>query len=547
MSQTPAWNTQQSGSAFGRTFNLPTTTTSSMPAFGTGTPFGQQKFGTGLSSSFTPASSAPRFGFGLTSASSGIGTGLTGFNPSLLGTTHGGLASEIEKTLVKLTQGGQLSANITKATKFSELTEQDQKLITDIEQFIQNQKLIMSSIESTHLPDLNDYVKEVADESRALFQKLNALKNELQTAHNLINERLKDLGGQIAIVDSGKRFYEAASQGQTGNILQLGDNVFSKYYHDLLNSFEERLRQYSTTIEEIDRHFSSLCQQGNENENKDLAALNESMRSQHQSFMAVTGKVATLHEDIENLREKYLNFRRVHFHDNSNPFEVQKEPSIDSSRGTSSDERKPAQELAKNLPVVTSAAQLNQLKPPSQIDLIKPAPQPNMFVQQSQSGLFGQTSQPGLFGQSSQPSLFNLNQPKPSTLFGQTTQSNLFNLGQTKPNLFGQQSQPSLFGQTSQPSMFGQTSQPSMFGQSSQPSLFGQSSQPSLFGQSSQPSLFGQSSQPSLFGQSSQPSLFGQSSQTSQPSLFGQPSQSSLFGQPSQSNLFGQQSTTTKP
>ncbi|CAG8656028.1 8423_t:CDS:10, partial [Funneliformis caledonium] len=518
-----------------------------MPAFGTGTPFGQQKFGTGLSSSFTPASSAPRFGFGLTSASSGIGTGLTGFNPSLLGTTHGGLASEIEKTLVKLTQGGQLSANITKATKFSELTEQDQKLITDIEQFIQNQKLIMSSIESTHLPDLNDYVKEVADESRALFQKLNALKNELQTAHNLINERLKDLGGQIAIVDSGKRFYEAASQGQTGNILQLGDNVFSKYYHDLLNSFEERLRQYSTTIEEIDRHFSSLCQQGNENENKDLAALNESMRSQHQSFMAVTGKVATLHEDIENLREKYLNFRRVHFHDNSNPFEVQKEPSIDSSRGTSSDERKPAQELAKNLPVVTSAAQLNQLKPPSQIDLIKPAPQPNMFVQQGQSGLFGQTSQPGLFGQSSQPSLFNLNQPKPSTLFGQTTQSNLFNLGQTKPNLFGQQSQPSLFGQTSQPSMFGQTSQPSMFGQSSQQSLFGQSSQPSLFGQSSQPSLFGQSSQPSLFGQSSQPSLFGQSSQTSQPSLFGQPSQSSLFGQPSQSNLFGQPSTTTKP
>ncbi len=58
----------------------------SLPAFGTSTPFGQSKFGTGLSSSFTPASSGPRFGFGPTSTSSGLGTGL-GFN--LLGTTQG--------------------------------------------------------------------------------------------------------------------------------------------------------------------------------------------------------------------------------------------------------------------------------------------------------------------------------------------------------------------------------------------------------------------------------------------------------------------------
>jgi len=53
--------------------------------------------------------------------------------------------------------------------------------------------------------------------------------NELQTTHNQIDERLKDLENQITMVDNGKRFYDAASQGQTGNILQLGDNVFSKY------------------------------------------------------------------------------------------------------------------------------------------------------------------------------------------------------------------------------------------------------------------------------------------------------------------------------
>jgi hypothetical protein len=64
---------------------------------------------------------------------------------------------------------------------------------------------------------------------------------------------------------------------------------------------------------------------------KDLASLNESMRSQHQSFMAITGKVATLHEEMDKLREKYFKFRRVYFHDNSNPFEIEKTPSIDSN------------------------------------------------------------------------------------------------------------------------------------------------------------------------------------------------------------------------
>jgi hypothetical protein len=62
---------------------------------------------------------------------------------------------------------------------------------------------------------------------------------------------------------------------------------------------------------------------------KDLAALNESMRSQHQSFMVITGRVATLHEEMDKFREKYLKFRRIHFHDNSSPFETQKELSID--------------------------------------------------------------------------------------------------------------------------------------------------------------------------------------------------------------------------
>ncbi|CAG8586445.1 16858_t:CDS:2 [Funneliformis caledonium] len=302
MAQTPTWNTQQSESAFGVTFNLHETKCFVISTFETVGPFEQPNVGNDISSIFTPAPLIPQFGFGFTSASSGLETGLTDFYHSLLETTQGGL----------------LTANITMETKFSELIEQDQNLITEIDQYIQNQKIIMSSIESTYLSNLYDYVNQVVNESRALFQKINAFENELQIAHNLIYDRLKDLEGQITIVEIGKRFYEAASQGLTDNILQLRDKEIINYYHDLLNSFEERLRQYSISIEEIDRHFSSLCQGS---EIGSLAALNETLHWQHQCFMAVTGMVAKLHEEMDELR---VNFEKVF----SNTLEEQKDPSL---------------------------------------------------------------------------------------------------------------------------------------------------------------------------------------------------------------------------
>lgn len=36
--------------------------------------------------------------------------------------------------------------------------------------------------------------------------------------------------------------------------------------------------------------------------------------------MAVTGKVALLHENVDKLRNQYVNYRRTKFMDNSNPF-----------------------------------------------------------------------------------------------------------------------------------------------------------------------------------------------------------------------------------
>ncbi|CAG8539039.1 11527_t:CDS:2 [Diversispora eburnea] len=211
--------------------------------------------------------------------------------------------------------------NITKATRFSDLPLEHQKFLANFDNHIQQQKRTMSSISSMSLPNIKLAIQEVFNESRILFQKLSHLTNDLQRDQYLISKLISELDNNIGLVDNARRFYDAASQGQSNAVMQIGDNVFSKYYYDLIISFENRLQQYESSIEELERHFQWIYKNpGNGNNGEDLSALTEAMRNQHRSFMAVTGKVALLHENVEKLRNQYLNYRRTKFMDNINPF-----------------------------------------------------------------------------------------------------------------------------------------------------------------------------------------------------------------------------------
>jgi hypothetical protein len=56
------------------------------------------------------------------------------------------------------------------------------------------------------------------------------------------------------------------------------------------------------------------------------AALQDIMRAQHEAVAAVAFRVATLHNRVEELREQYRSYRRLHLADPKDPFLRQPKP-----------------------------------------------------------------------------------------------------------------------------------------------------------------------------------------------------------------------------
>ncbi|CAG8459677.1 25933_t:CDS:10 [Gigaspora rosea] len=262
--------------------------------------------------------------------------------------SFGGINTQVPSTSVPPgTNAGQVNImNITKATRFSDLPPESQKFLANLDNHIQQQKRLMSNIGSMSLPSVKQQIQDVFNESRILFQKLAQLTNDLQSDHRLVNDLLSEIDVQIGLVDNARRFYDAASQGLSNAIMQIGDNVFSKFYYDLIVSFENRLQQYDSYIEEL--------------EQQDLVALTEAMRNQHGSFMAITGKVALLHESVEKLRQKYLTYRRNTLRDNINPFDRQDSRLKDAVPVLSLNETMSPRELAQTISRIPTTSQTQQ-------------------------------------------------------------------------------------------------------------------------------------------------------------------------------------------
>ncbi|CAG8758815.1 13003_t:CDS:2, partial [Cetraspora pellucida] len=142
--------------------------------------------------------------------------------------SFGGISTQVPSTSAGSGTNAQINImNITKATRFSDLPPESQKFLATLDNHIQQQKRLMSSIGSMILPSVKQQILDVFNESRILFQKLAQLTNDLQSDHRLVNDLLSEIDVQIGLVDNARRFYDAASQGLSNAIMQIGDNVFS--------------------------------------------------------------------------------------------------------------------------------------------------------------------------------------------------------------------------------------------------------------------------------------------------------------------------------
>ncbi|KAF9917344.1 Nucleoporin p58/p45 [Lobosporangium transversale] len=200
------------------------------------------------------------------------------------------------------------------STKYTELPSDAKNTLDQLHSFLQGQIHLSATLTARSSDSLDKISKDTEELSKRLVTLNDALKRDtmvIQALQDKIDKELKQ-------ADSAGRIIEAYANTSHANFLYAGNNSAGQYFMDQCQSFEDQLRTFRSTIEDIERHLVSF----NVKHPHVSHALPEVLRNQHEGFLAVAGKVALLHEEVKDKEKAYLMFRRKFFDDDSDPFEA---------------------------------------------------------------------------------------------------------------------------------------------------------------------------------------------------------------------------------
>ncbi|KAI9008037.1 hypothetical protein BC832DRAFT_524895, partial [Gaertneriomyces semiglobifer] len=313
----PAASTSATPSLFGAT---PATSAPSLfgaapaPAGSTFSLFGSKPAVTATSApslfGATPAASQPAFSLGQPASSA---QGLSLFGGAAPSTTAPGFSFSGGLTTVPLgqqTAPGQTAAGpfagISLKTRYTELQEPVRKQLDEMENFIQQQLRVAESVANNNGADL---LESITTEVKQTSQKMAGLQNLLKRDKYLCDDLRQQVGLALKNSDLVMRFIERYRTGAHQSGAPPKYDPYMAYFFNVADSLEKRMQQYRQSIEELELNIKSMSEQ----KEYSPQVILEVMRYQDDGFLATANKVAALHDDLEKLREKYLDFRRMYF------------------------------------------------------------------------------------------------------------------------------------------------------------------------------------------------------------------------------------------
>ncbi|KAG0207978.1 Nucleoporin p58/p45 [Mortierella sp. NVP41] len=310
--------------------SAPATTTATTTPFGFGT-MPAASTGTTTASSLYPTLAISTAAASTAATSAAAAPSLFASAPSTLatGSLFGGTSSTAASTaLSNATTRNPLTAStlstapavtltpetIAGSTKYIELPADAKTTLDQFHTFLQGQIHLSATLTARSSESLDKISKDTTE----LSKRLATLNDALDRDTKVIQALQDKVGQELKQADSAGRIIEAYANTSHANFLYAGNNSAGQYFMERCLDFEEQLRQYRSTIEEIERHLASF---GSRNSQVSYA-LPEVMRNQHEGFLAVAGRVAALHDEIRDREKAYLMFRRKYFDDDSDPFQA---------------------------------------------------------------------------------------------------------------------------------------------------------------------------------------------------------------------------------
>ncbi|XP_057657708.1 nuclear pore complex protein Nup58 [Diorhabda carinulata] len=286
------------------TFGNTLTATSSLPVTTSTPSFGNFTTTTAAPSFGATSTATPLFGSAATSSAAAPSTGL-GFNLS---------ATTSAPTTSSVGLGGLATTQTKIVTTQKDVTPKDQPLPNEIHQtvesfkeFVKQQKIHSSDIAKCSIRDFRKVEQDIIQLTTLLSEVESQLQKNRQIAENLKYDTARCLKD----VEIAQRTQDTPPGLQYENIAPL------KFFLNLADKFEREMQVLKIQIEGADNYVKNH-KSSNPLTPQDLAV---GMRRLHESFVALAGRLHSVHSQVESQKEAYLQTTRQLYNDNSNPFD----------------------------------------------------------------------------------------------------------------------------------------------------------------------------------------------------------------------------------
>ncbi|XP_072386726.1 nucleoporin p58/p45-like isoform X1 [Diabrotica undecimpunctata] len=270
------------------------------------------------------AATAPSFGAATTTAPSlGFGTGITTTSTSLntsLGFNLGATTTSTVATTSSTTTtpsvglGGLATTQAKVVTAQKDVTPKDQPLPNELLQtveafkgFVKQQKVYSSDISKCSIRDF----KKVEQDIKQLTTLLKEVEHQLQINRQLAENLKYDTAKCLQNVEIAQRTQDTPPGLQYENTEPL------KFFLNLADKFERDMQALKSQIEGAESYVKNH-RNPNPVTSQDMAL---GMRRLHESFVALAGRLHSVHSQVESQKEAYLQMRKQLYNDNSNPFD----------------------------------------------------------------------------------------------------------------------------------------------------------------------------------------------------------------------------------
>ncbi|XP_060530262.1 nuclear pore complex protein Nup58 isoform X2 [Cylas formicarius] len=385
---------------------------SSSISFGLGATTTTQTSSLGLN--FAASSAAPTIGFSTPSTSGAVSFGLSTAATTTTSTSLGfGIGAGIPTTSTfSLTQasttppsiglGGiattQAKSALVAAQK--ELPPKEQPLPNEILQTVENFKEVVKQ-QKQHSSEIarcsvRDF-RNIEQEIDLLNNYIHEVESQLQKNRQLTEKLKYDTAKSVQDVEMAQRTHDIPPG------LQYENNAPVNFFLNLADQFEQTMQMLKIQIESADKYVK-------DNKKPDLLTPQDlalGMRRLHETFVALAGRLQSVHSQVESQKEAFLNIRKALTNDTSNPFD-----SLGSPQSIASNLKSPSQSAPK---VATGPTPFSNF---AMGNINLGIQQPSTAQPSYSSVTIGNTSSFG--GTGAFTSTFTGNQPSKTSLFGTT-------------------------------------------------------------------------------------------------------------------------------